>query len=170
VQFESILSQIARKDRQALRVKHDRKIFKACIDLSRADEPRVFGTGLRRDKRGNCGQDRNPNKSILEKRIQGRDGVGLAVTIIDKDQKDIFTIGLADTAKDRKIDAETLFEIGSITKTFTGILLADMVIKGEVKLEDPISKYLPPSVRLSEFDGKQITLKDLATHSSALPR
>ena len=109
-------------------------------------------------------------KSILEKRIQGRDGVGLAVTIIDKDQTDILTIGLADTAKDRKIDTETLFEIGSITKTFTGILLADMVIEGEVKLEDPASKYLPPSVKLSEFDGKQITLKDLATHSSALPR
>ena len=108
-------------------------------------------------------------KSALEKRLQAGNGIGLSVAIIDKDQEDIVTIGLADRATDRKIDTETLFEIGSITKTFTGILLADMVLKGEVKLDDPASKYLPESVKLPEYQGKKITLKDLATHTSALP-
>ena len=107
-------------------------------------------------------------KSALEKRLQAGNGIGLSVAIIDKDQEDIVTIGLADRAADRKIDTETLFEIGSITKTFTGILLADMVLKGEVKLDDPASKYLPESVTLPEYQGKKITLKDLATHTLSL--
>ncbi len=68
------------------------------------------------------------------------------------------------------VDGDTLFEIGSITKAFTGLLLAEAVSRNEVKLEDPISKFLPASVKTPERNGRQITLLDLATHSSALPR
>jgi serine-type D-Ala-D-Ala carboxypeptidase/endopeptidase len=67
-------------------------------------------------------------------------------------------------------DARTVFEIGSITKVFTTSLLAVMVASGEVKLEDPISKYLPPRVRAPSRSGRQITLQDLATQTSGLPR
>jgi CubicO group peptidase (beta-lactamase class C family) len=63
-----------------------------------------------------------------------------------------------------------VFEIGSITKVFTASLLADMVAKGEVRLDDPVAKYLPTSVRVPSHNGKQITLIDLATQSSGLPR
>src|SRR5262249_13717393 len=66
-------------------------------------------------------------------------------------------------------DGDTLFEIGSITKTFTAALLADMVAKGEVKLYDPVANYLPSKVKMPGRGGKQITLADLATHSSGLP-
>lgn len=62
------------------------------------------------------------------------------------------------------------FEIGSVTKTFTATLLADMVIRGEVALSDPVSKYLPADVKVPSFGGKPITLEDLATHTSGLPR
>ena len=66
--------------------------------------------------------------------------------------------------------ARTLFEIGSITKVFTGILLAEMVERGEVRLEDPVQDLLPKGVVVPSRNGKQIRLVDLATHSSGLPR
>ena len=68
------------------------------------------------------------------------------------------------------LDANTVFEIGSITKVFTASLLAAMVQRGEVRLDDPIAKYLPPTVRVPSRAGRQVTLLDLATHTSGLPR
>ncbi|MBA3365998.1 MAG: beta-lactamase family protein [Actinobacteria bacterium] len=65
-------------------------------------------------------------------------------------------------------DERTLFEIGSITKPFTGVLLADMVLRGDVRLEDPISKYLPDA-QLPRWKGRPPTLEELATHRAALP-
>jgi D-alanyl-D-alanine-carboxypeptidase/D-alanyl-D-alanine-endopeptidase len=64
----------------------------------------------------------------------------------------------------------TVFEIGSINKTFTATVLADMVAKGEVKLDDPVQQYLPANVRVPSRNGREITLLDLATHRSGLPR
>src|SRR2546423_12792648 len=68
------------------------------------------------------------------------------------------------------VDQAAVFEIGSITKTFTASILADMVDHGEVRLDDPVAKYLPPPGRVPSRNGKQITLLDLATQSSGLPR
>ena len=68
------------------------------------------------------------------------------------------------------LDADSLFEIGSITKVFTATLLADMVDRGEVALDDPVSKDLPETVRVPERNGRKITFVDLATQSSGLPR
>ena len=73
-------------------------------------------------------------------------------------------------AADVPYDGRTLFEIGSITKVFTGILLADMVGRGEVRLEDPVAQFLPEGRSVPSRNGKQIRLVDLATHSSGLPR
>lgn len=63
----------------------------------------------------------------------------------------------------------SVFEIGSITKTFTGTLLADMVARGEVALDDPVALYLPDDVTVPSRGGRRITLLDLATHRSGLP-
>ena len=65
---------------------------------------------------------------------------------------------------------DSLFEIGSITKGLTGLLLADMVRRGEVKLDDPASLYARPGAKLPTRGGKHITLRDLVTHTSGLPR
>ncbi len=70
----------------------------------------------------------------------------------------------------RAPDGNTIFEIGSVSKVFTSLLLADMVIHEEVAFDDPVASYLPASVSLPERNGKSITLLDLATHSSGLPR
>lgn len=65
---------------------------------------------------------------------------------------------------------DTIFELGSIGKVFTSFLLADMVEKKEVALDDPVQKYLPASVVVPSRGRRQITLQHLATHSSGLPR
>lgn len=70
----------------------------------------------------------------------------------------------------RPLGPRSLFEIGSITKTFTGILLGDAVARGEVALEDPVSKHLPEGVTVPSWGDRRITLLDLATHRSGLPR
>lgn len=70
----------------------------------------------------------------------------------------------------RQIGAQSAFEIGSITKTFTAALLADMVERGEMSLTDPVSQYLPEGVTMPSRGGREITLHDLSTHHSGLPR
>jgi serine-type D-Ala-D-Ala carboxypeptidase/endopeptidase len=69
-----------------------------------------------------------------------------------------------------KFDETTIFEIGSITKVFTSLALADAVTKGELKLEDPVKKYLPKTITLPRRGQDDITLEELATHTSGLPR
>lgn len=66
-------------------------------------------------------------------------------------------------------DAAILFEIGSITKVITALLLTEMAARGEVRLDDPVSRYLPAST-LADHGNRPITLRDLASHYSGLPR
>jgi CubicO group peptidase (beta-lactamase class C family) len=68
------------------------------------------------------------------------------------------------------VDEDTLFEIGSITKVFTGILLADTILQKKAALNDPISMFLPEGTIPENSPLSKITLFDLATHTSGLPR
>jgi serine-type D-Ala-D-Ala carboxypeptidase/endopeptidase len=97
-------------------------------------------------------------------------GVGLVVGIVDEHGARVVSHGQLDNGTDRDVDGDTLFEIGSITKVFTALLLQDMVERGEMKLDDPVQKYLPAAVKLPTYQGKPITLLHLATHTSGLPR
>lgn len=67
-------------------------------------------------------------------------------------------------------DAHTIFELGSITKTFTALLLAEMVSRGEIGYDDPITAYLPPEARPRRARVPPVTLVQLATHTAGLPR
>ena len=110
-------------------------------------------------------------KSILEERIDtARRGVGIVVGVIDAAGRQIVSHGQMSRDSDREPDANTAFEIGSITKVFTSILLTDMVERGELALEDPVSEFLPESVQVPETEGRPIALRDLAIHRSGLPR
>ncbi len=71
---------------------------------------------------------------------------------------------------ERPLDADSVFEIGSVTKVFTALLLAEMAARGEVALEDPVAKFLPGRVKMPAKGRKRITLLDLATYTSGLPR
>lgn len=64
---------------------------------------------------------------------------------------------------------DTIFEIASLTKVFTALLLADAVTRGDVRLDDPLAAFVPMGVKVPEFSGRAITLVDLATHTSGLP-
>jgi D-alanyl-D-alanine-carboxypeptidase/D-alanyl-D-alanine-endopeptidase len=114
-----------------------------------------------------------PNDSALNATLQSRvrkpAGIGIVVATIERGKPPkIFSAGSSASAA--PLDGNTVFEIGSITKTFTSALLADMVQRGEVRLDDPVSKFLPAAVHVPQRGGKQITLLDLATQSSGLPR
>jgi len=109
-------------------------------------------------------------REILVKRIdQQKQAVGIAVGVIEPNGRRLVAYG--NLAKDdpRPINGDTIFEIGSISKVFTSLLLADMVHRKEVALDDPAAKYLPEQARMPERSGKSITLLDLSTHSSGLP-
>ncbi len=110
-------------------------------------------------------------KSILRERIEtARAGVGIVVGIIDEKGTRIISHGTFSRTSSTPVDGDTIFEIGSITKAFTGELLAEMAGKGEVKLDDPVANFLPGTVKVPERGGKKITLLDLATQTSGLPR
>jgi CubicO group peptidase (beta-lactamase class C family) len=94
---------------------------------------------------------------------------GIVVGVITKKAREVISYGHFDRDDPRVPNGDTLFEIGSISKVFTSLLLSEMVLDGEVKLSDPISKYLPASIHAPSRSGKQITLLDLATHHSGLP-
>ncbi|PJJ79617.1 serine hydrolase domain-containing protein [Mucilaginibacter auburnensis] len=101
--------------------------------------------------------------------IQKANTVGLSIGIIKDGVLNIYNYG--ETAKGNKKlpTGNTIFEIGSITKTFTATLLAWYVNEGKAKLTDPITKYLPDSVAANP-QLKNITLQTLSNHTSGLPR
>jgi D-alanyl-D-alanine-carboxypeptidase/D-alanyl-D-alanine-endopeptidase len=107
-------------------------------------------------------------QAALDARAAAVPGTGIAVGVIDHGLTRIYVAGSAGNG--REVDAHTLFEIGSVTKTFTATTLAAMVLRKEVRLSDPISEYLPAGLRAPSKDGKTITLLNLAEQRSGLPR
>jgi CubicO group peptidase (beta-lactamase class C family) len=98
------------------------------------------------------------------------EAVGLSIGIVRNDS--LFTYGYGETQLGSKSipTGSTVFEIGSVSKTFTAALLADAIRQGLVKLDDPVSKYLPDSIPPLRYDGVDVTLQMLANHTSGLPR
>jgi CubicO group peptidase (beta-lactamase class C family) len=97
--------------------------------------------------------------------------VGLNIGIIDNHQKrQVFSYGSKSMEVDDPPDANTAFDIGSMTKTFTATLMADMYLTGNFT-DDTVSHYLPADqVTLPTWNGKEITFVEVATHTSGLPR
>jgi len=111
-----------------------------------------------------------PLLSCLYPLVQKHVTRAIAAGAVVSDRVETIFLGDAIDGLNRPPDEDTLFEIGSITKTFTALLLADMSLRGEVALDDPIGAYLPEGVKTPRReDGRQITLLDLATHSAGLP-
>ncbi|MEH2544958.1 D-alanyl-D-alanine-carboxypeptidase/D-alanyl-D-alanine-endopeptidase [Bradyrhizobium sp. AZCC 2262] len=107
--------------------------------------------------------------AILRERVDiARDTMGIVAATIDSGRRSVTVYG--QSGSDRPLDADTVFEIGSITKVLTSLLLADMVLRGEVAADDPAAKFLPAGVKMPDFEGAPITLLDLATYTSGLPR
>ncbi len=110
-------------------------------------------------------------RKILSDRIDtDHQSVGIVVGVFDPMGNRVVAYGNLEKGDKRTLNGDTIFEIGSATKVFTSLLLADMVQRGEVALTDPVAKYLPPGVKMPERGGRSITLEDLSTHTSGLPR
>src|SRR5262245_61207564 len=95
---------------------------------------------------------------------------GLVVGVIDERGTHVFGFGRKGEKQPAVPDGDTVFEIGSITKVFTGTLLADMAERGLVNIDDPVNKLLPETIGRLECGGREMRLVDLATHTSGLPR
>ena len=125
-----------------------------------------------------CAQDRIVEGKDMEETVQllGEayitEGplVSAMVGIVDNGEQKIYSFGVKESGKEEAPDANTIYEIGSISKTFTGTLLAIQSLEGQVSVDQPIEKYLPEGVTIPQKDGQQITFLDLVTHSSGLPR
>lgn len=106
-------------------------------------------------------------EALIAGRIAPRAGQGVVIGVLSPEGERIVAGGPAGSAE---FDGDTLFEIGSISKVFTALILADMAAKGEVSLDDPAEKYLPAGATMPARGGRKITLRDLAQHVSGLPR
>ena len=93
----------------------------------------------------------------------------IVIAVIDGKDSAVYGFGSVHAGKNIKPGADTVYQIGSVTKTMTALLLADAVVEGKVKLDAPVAAFLP-GYTVPAFDGKTISLLDLATHYSSLPR
>jgi CubicO group peptidase (beta-lactamase class C family) len=99
----------------------------------------------------------------------GDSHLGLIVGAIAKDEEMLLGYGPRQLGDSQPPDADTVFEIGSISKVFTGILLAQRIENGELELDDRIAELLPEGWSLSE-SASEITLRHCTTHTSGFPR
>ena len=114
--------------------------------------------------------DTEIRKILADRVADENNGTGIVVGVVDTSGRRLVSYGTLAKNDKRKLDGDTVFEIGSMTKVFTSLVLMDMVRRSEVSLTDPISKYLPGTVKVPERSGRKITLADLSTQSSGLPR
>lgn len=106
-------------------------------------------------------------EKAAQERIAAGDYQTLVFGVVDGERSEVVAFGKLDGGK--AADGDTVYEIGSITKTFTGTLLAQAVLAGRTALDTPVAQLLP-DVRIPSRGGKNITLGWLATQHSGLPR
>jgi len=109
-------------------------------------------------------------KANVRARVDNGWSVGIVVGVVDSAGARYFAYGNTARTGGQPVNERTVYEIGSMTKVFTAVTLADMAVRGEVGLDDPVQRYLPDSVRVPARDGRQITLRLLAAQRSGLPR
>lgn len=107
---------------------------------------------------------------LIQPLIDSKAFVGCVVGISENGKQEIHAFGEVHNGAHDKPDGDTVYEIGSVTKAFTGTLLGDMVVRGEVKLDDSLQDFLPPKVKLHLAKNQPIRLVDLASQTSGLPR
>lgn len=105
--------------------------------------------------------DRDLAEALKSGELAPGTGAGLSIAVVEHGVRRVFSYG---TAK-----PDSIFEIGSITKTFTGLVLSQMVEQDKVKFDEPVRELLPPGT-VAKPAGTEITLLDLATQHSGLPR
>lgn len=109
-------------------------------------------------------------KTYIEKQVANKMSNSIIVGIVDAKGKRITSAGVR-SAKNRTLpDGNTMYELGSVGKLFTTLIMADMGLKKELDYNAPIAQYLPKTVKIPSKKGKEITALHLSTHRSGLPR
>ena len=107
-------------------------------------------------------------RNLVATRVEAGIYPGLVLGVVRGGRQEILAYGSIADDRKSKPNGETVFEIGSVTKTFTALLLADAVQRGDVTLEQPVEELLP-GYKIPRWGERKITLLDLATQSSGLP-
>ncbi len=100
----------------------------------------------------------------------GSGATGMAMVVIDGNQRVFRSFGETRPGNNVRPQLDSVIRIASLTKLMTSEMLVKMLDQGKVQLNDPLSKYAPPGARVPTYNGNPITLVNLATHTSALPR
>jgi len=119
------------------------------------------------------GQPSTPDKAIdsmVQSYLKNNHAVGLSIGILKEGKTRFYGYGETGKGSGKAPDSATIFEIGSISKTFTATLLGLAIVTGKLRLDDSVNKYLPDSIPLLQYSGKVMRLRDLANHTSGLPR
>ncbi|MCE0811256.1 D-alanyl-D-alanine-carboxypeptidase/endopeptidase AmpH [Buttiauxella sp. W03-F01] len=95
---------------------------------------------------------------------------GMAMVVIDGNQRVFRSFGETRPGNNVRPQLDSVIRIASLTKLMTSEMLVKMLDQGKVQLNDPLSKYAPSGARVPTYNGNPITLVNLATHTSALPR
>lgn len=107
---------------------------------------------------------------LMRKEVSRAKKASIVVGVVKNGKREY--IGLLENGSERA-DSELgdlYFEIGSTTKTFTSLLLAKLLTENVISLDDPVSKYKPEYKQALTYNGKEVTFRHLATHTSGLPR
>jgi CubicO group peptidase (beta-lactamase class C family) len=156
-------------------------ILELSLGLDDNDKLRQFSFAISDDEKAPANytlSTSNPLATDLDKEVDAevrnymmeKQTVGLSVGILENGKTTFYGYGETERGNRQLPNEHTIFEIGSITKTFTAILLAYAANEGRLKLDDPVNKYLPDSIPPLEYEGTPITLKAMANHSSGIPR
>ncbi len=108
--------------------------------------------------------------AIVEELVDSDASTGIVVGMLEADGSRRYVAYGDPGPGARPLGSKSVFEIASITKVFTGVLLADMDLRGELSVDDPVAGFLPEGVSMPSRNGAEITLAHLATHRSGLPR
>ncbi len=116
-------------------------------------------------------QDDGAIRELLVERIdEQKRSVGIVVGVVGPEGRRVVGHGRLSADDPATPDGDAVYEIGSITKAFTAVLLADLVEEGAVELETPVQRLLGENVTVPTRNGAEITLEHLSSHSSGLPR
>jgi serine-type D-Ala-D-Ala carboxypeptidase/endopeptidase len=107
---------------------------------------------------------------LVQPLLDAKAMVGCVVGVVDNGQTELYGYGEIHLGAGDKPNGDTVYEIGSVSKAFTGTLLGDMVNRGHVKLDAPLQDFMPPDVKLHLVKDHPIKLVDVASQSSGLPR
>jgi serine-type D-Ala-D-Ala carboxypeptidase/endopeptidase len=102
--------------------------------------------------------------------FDAKEMVGCVVGVTADGKHEVYSFGEVHLGKGDKPDGDTIYEIGSLTKAFTGTILGDMVNRGEIKLDAPLQDFMPDGVKLDVAQNQPIKIVDVASQSSGLPR